>query len=339
MSGASALASDLAHAQLMNRIEHLARRALPAFGLNPAARLTLLNHSENTTFRVDDPVTGDKTVLRGHRRGYHTKNAIRCELQWMAALRRDTDVFTPRPVAGADGEFVQTIAHPELPEPRNCVLFEFVDGHEPSEDQLVEPFKVLGETCARMHLHVEGWALPENFERLHWDFEHMLGPRPNWGHWRDVSGLDCERTGLLGRLVATIERRMAGYGKACDRFGLIHADVRLSNLLVDGNETRIIDFDDSGFGWFLYDLETALSFMEQREDVPNLIAAWLEGYTRIRDVSQQDLDEIPTFLMLRRMVILAWCGSHAETDLAKQLGAEYTTGTCRLAEDYLRKFG
>jgi hypothetical protein len=43
--------------------------------------------------------------------------------------------------------------------------------------------------------------------------------------------------------------------------------------------------------------------------------------------------------MLRRLLLVAWIGSHAETDLAKSLGAAYTEGSCRLAETYLSKFG
>ena len=41
-----------------------------------------------------------------------------------------------------------------------------------------------------------------------------------------------------------------------------------------------------------------------------------------------------TFLLL-----VAWIGSHAETDLAQSLGAPYTEGSCELAETYLSKFG
>jgi Ser/Thr protein kinase RdoA (MazF antagonist) len=58
-----------------------------------------------------------------------------------------------------------------------------------------------------------------------------------------------------------------------------------------------------------------------------------------RPLQPQDLAEIPTFLMLRRMAIMAWIGSHAETDLAKELGPEYTAGTCALAARYLASDG
>jgi hypothetical protein len=43
--------------------------------------------------------------------------------------------------------------------------------------------------------------------------------------------------------------------------------------------------------------------------------------------------------MLRRMVLLAWMGSHPDTDLARTEGPGYSRGTCDLAERYLGRFG
>ena len=48
--------------------------------------------------------------------------------------------------------------------------------------------------------------------------------------------------------------------------------------------------------------------------------------------------EIPTFVMLRRLLLVAWIGSHAETDLAKSMGLPYTQGTLGLCETYLNAF-
>lgn len=329
---------ELPHAELLERLEELAHKALPAFGLDPQATVTLLNHSENTTYRVDQPGEERPVVLRVHRVGYHTRNGIACELAWMQALRSEAGVVTPRPLPGRDGELIQTVTCDGL-SPRNCVLFEFLDGEEPHEDRLAGPFRVLGEISGRIHNHSQGWRRPANFERLHWDFEHMLGARPYWGDWHDGLALTPERVELLERLVAAIRRRLEAFGQGPQRFGLVHADLRLANLLIHEGETRVIDFDDSGLSWFLYDLATALSFMEEREDVPELIGEWLAGYRKVRPLSAEDEAEIPTFLMLRRMVILAWIGSHSQTDLARELGPEYTAGTCRLAERYLAEFG
>ena len=141
-------------------------------------------------------------------------------------------------------------------------------------------------------------------------------------------GLDAAKTELFARTVALIGRRLAAYGKARERFGLIHCDLRLANLLIDGDVVKVIDFDDCGFGWFMYDAATPVSFFEHEPQVPELIDAWVRGY-RCGGAALADDDdaEIPTFVMLRRLLLVAWIGSHAETDLAQSMGVAYTDGT------------
>ena len=328
---------ELPHDLLLQRLTAMACAALPRYGLPPDSAVTLLNHSENTTFRIDPPRGADPRVLRIHRTNYQTPAAIRSELHWMQALRDDAGITTPTPIPGPDGRLVQQLEAPGI-QSRRAVLFDFLPGHQPDESDLLSPFRRLGAIAARMHAHAVSWQRPPGFERLRWDHAHMLGARPNWGDWRAGPALGPARLALLDRLSATLRRRLDAYGADPGRFGLIHADLRLANLLLDGDQTYVIDFDDAGFGWFLYDLATALSFMEERPDVPELVAAWLEGYCSLRPLSQDDEREIPTFLMLRRLLVLAWIGSHAATDLARDLGPQYTAGTCRLARDYLRTF-
>lgn len=323
------------------RIHHLAdvaARAAPRWGVSPAASLRLLNISENATYRIDDPAAPAPRILRVHRTGYHSYDAVRTELAWMKALQAEAGVETPQAVPALDGELIHRIATPALDEERFVVMFAFIEGHEPAQDSLIEPFERLGAIAARMHAHARRWQRPEYFERLVWDFEGAVGPRGNWGDWRNGLGLDAERIDLLERFVDRIGARLARFGMDDARFGLIHADLRLANLLVTDDDTRVIDFDDAGLGWYLYDVATAVSFMEEREDLDDLLRAWVAGYRRVAPLSAEEEAEIPTFCMLRRMAILAWIGSHGETDLARELGLPYTEGTLRLAERYLSRF-
>jgi Ser/Thr protein kinase RdoA (MazF antagonist) len=115
--------------------------------------------------------------------------------------------------------------------------------------------------------------------------------------------------------------------------------MRLANLLVDGETVKVIDFDDCGFSWRLYDAATAVSFFEHEPQVPELLAAWAEGYRRVLPLAAEDEAEMQTFVMLRRMLLVAWIGSHSETELAQSMGVSYTEQTSPLCEDYLTRFG
>lgn len=329
----------LTHEQQLPLLLELAEAATQLYALPDKLVVKLINLSENATYKVEAP-DGRRWALRIHRDGYHSKTAIASELAWLIDLRRTGVVTTPAPVKGLDGEIIQQLAHARMPRPRNIVLFDWENGAEPGiGEDLSVPFEVLGEVTARMHLHTRNWQRPAWFQRLTWDFETSLGDAaPHWGRWRDGLGLDTEKEKLFARTVDLIGKRLAAYGKGPERFGLIHCDLRLANLLIDGASVKVIDFDDCGFGWYMYDAATPVSFYEHEPQVPALIESWKTGYRRVIALSKQDEAEIPTFVMLRRLLLVAWIGSHHETDLAKSMGLPYTDGTVGLCDDYLKRF-
>jgi Ser/Thr protein kinase RdoA (MazF antagonist) len=324
---------------VMDRVRGCARDALAAYGAHPGASLELLNVSENATFLVSDPDAGP-SVLRVHRLGYHTEQEITSELAWMDALRAEAGVRTPRVLPAADGRRVVTVPEPGGAAARHCVRFEFLPGIEPggsADDPALAAahFAELGEITARMHRHAREWSRPPWFTRFHWDYPAAFGHEARWGRWQDGIGVGPSELRILTRLDNVLRARLRAYGSGPDRYGLVHADTRLANLLVHDGSVSVIDFDDSGFSWYLYDLGTTVSFFEHEPAVPALVDSWLEGYQKSGRLSAEDRAEIWTFIMFRRLLLVAWIGSHRAVDIAAELGAGYTQGSCGLAESYL----
>ncbi len=313
--------------------EAFARAALPAYGLGPDAQLRLLNVSENGTFLIVDPA-GGRSVLRVHRSGYHSEAAILSELAWIDALRADGVVRTPAYLPALDGSSVVT-ARTADGATRHAVRFEWVEGTEPDETRLVGDFAELGAIAARLHGHARAWRRPAQFTRFVWDYDTSLGERGWWGRWQDGLGMGPEELAVLGRLDDVLRRRLTAYGTGPEVFGLIHADMRLANLLVAGDQVTVIDFDDCGFGWYMYDLASAVSFIEHEPYVPELLDAWVRGYRTVAELSAADEAELATFVMLRRLLLVAWIGSHSGTETAQAMGPEFTITSCTLAETYL----
>jgi Ser/Thr protein kinase RdoA (MazF antagonist) len=341
MMGREADFDRLPHDEQRRILADLAQSALSLWPVDAGATVRLVNLSENATYAVEGGEGGRRFALRIHRDGYHSRQAIASELAWEIALRADGVVTTARPVPGRNGEMIQDLGHPRMARPRHMVLFEWEAGLEPGiSDDLIGPFATLGAVTARMHRHARGWRRPPGFTRLTWDFESSLGDTaPHWGRWRDGMGMDAAKEALFARTVAAIGQRLEAFGKGPERFGLIHCDLRLANLLIDGERVKVIDFDDCGFSWFMYDAATPVSFYEHEPHVPDLIAAWVRGYRTVAPLSREEEREIPTFVMLRRLLLVAWIGSHHETELAQSMGVSYTEGTARLCEDYLSRFG
>lgn len=307
---------------------------LARWRFSAAAAVTLLNVSENATFALRDP-DGRELVLRVHRVGYSSAQEIRSELAWMHALRRDGVIGTAAAVAGADGEEVQVLASRSGGPARFAVAFERLPGAEPDSRDAARWFERLGELTALMHRHARSWPLPKGFQRKRWDFDAMVGPQGFWGPWRAGIGLGRSGVAILDRVLETIRLRLERFGQGADVFGLVHADLRLANLLVDGAQLRIIDFDDCGFSWYLYDFATSVSFIEHEPIVPDLLAAWTVGYGKTLPLGEDALALIPSFVVLRRVLLTAWLASHAEVPFAREFGASYTAGTVALAEALL----
>jgi Ser/Thr protein kinase RdoA (MazF antagonist) len=265
----------------------------------------------------------------------------------MDALRAEAGVRTPRVIPAADGRLVVTVPEPGGVGPsttRHCVRFEFLPGTEPGgsgDDPALDPvlagvhFAELGEITARMHRHAREWSRPAWFTRFHWDYAAAFGDQARWGRWQDGIGVGPSERRILTRLDDVLRARLRAFGSGPDRYGLVHADTRLANLLVHDGSVSVIDFDDSGFSWYLYDLGTTVSFFEHEPVVPALVDSWLEGYQKAGRLSAEDRAEIWTFIMFRRLLLVAWIGSHRAVDIAAELGAGYTQGSCDLAESYL----
>jgi Ser/Thr protein kinase RdoA (MazF antagonist) len=328
---------DISYEELLKLVQRLANESLGLWDLPPGAEATLINVSENNTYLVTAP-GGFRSILRIHRENYHSRRAIECELAWSAALQSAGEVSTPGTYVGRDGEVIQSNTIPGLPNPRYMVMFHFVEGFAPDPDHdLVQPFRELGAIAARTHLHSMRWTRPEPFERLTWDLDTVFGESPTWGNWRDGPNMTPEIQSVLEDAEQLVQDRLTAFGKGADRYGLMHADMRLANLLIDGSVTRLIDFDDCGFGWFLYDFATGISFMEDHPQVSALKASWIEGYRTVRPLSQAEVDEIDTFVMLRRMALLAWIGSHIDAPEPQALAPNFARVTAELARDFLNR--
>ena len=116
------------------------------------------------------------------------------------------------------------------------------------------------------------------------------------------------------------------------------ATVRLLN--VSENATYLIDDPDAGPSVLRVH---RLGYHTQAEIASEL--AWMDalraeaGVRTPRVLPAEDEAEIWTFILSRRLLLVAWIGSHTAVDIAQQLGAGYTAGSCDLAEAYLSRLG
>jgi len=331
-------APEKLHAADVADMTGLARLACGQYGRSPDCRMHLYPLTENWTYRVETD-SATPVVLRIYRPGGRSPAEIMSELAWMGAIQADSETLVPGVIPTLRGSQVLELTRNAPLDPCYCVMFSCAPGHEPAEDELAAWFPRLGAITARLHQHARSWTRPSWFRRPRWDLNTTLGDKPHWGPWQS-SVTDAEELHQLERLAELVTARLSRFGDGAQRFGLVHADLRLANLLVEGDRITVIDFEDCGLSWYLYDLACALTFNEGRADVRELIRLWVDGYRQVEHLSADDEKEIDTFLMLRRLMLTAYAGLRFDTELAAEMRANgYNAETCAIAEPYLSRFG
>ncbi|MEU9918876.1 phosphotransferase [Streptomyces sp. NPDC051001] len=212
----------------------------------------------------------------------------------------------------------------------------------PSHPDFAEVMELVGREAAAPHEHARLWTRPDIFTRPGCDLDNLIGAASLWGRWVDnphVFAIPGDAD-TLARAEAKAARELATHGRGEDVCGLLHGDLRAANLLVAPDAVRLIDLDDCGTGWFLYDLACSLSFVEHDPRADGWLAAWLRGYASRRPPRDEDIRIIPALVMLRRLrqivqgvQLMTERGQvrrdgrlSPERDLSRHFGASRTTG-------------
>jgi Ser/Thr protein kinase RdoA (MazF antagonist) len=255
----------------------------------------LLRDRENHVFEMSLP--GGRAALRLHRAGYQSPAAIRSELWWCAELAR-VGLPVPAALTALDGSFLVA-----LPDGRHASAIAWIDGEALGEaakpfdrplPQVLDLYQSLGTLLARMHAVTDTLTLPADFTRPRWDRDGLVGEAPFWGRFWDHPAATPDQRAKLIRARDALRERLDG------PVGLIHADVLRENVLVNGRSVSLIDFDDSGFGYRLHDLGTALVQTIAHREHPQLRDALMAGY------GTTDTRMVETFTLARTLASVGW---------------------------------
>jgi Ser/Thr protein kinase RdoA (MazF antagonist) len=283
----------------------LAARAVAVWGV-PAAPPVLVQARENAVFdvRLTD---GRRVALRLHRAGYQGRDRVASELRWMESLA-DTGFPCPWPqrsinnalcddCTGVVASALQWIDAPSIAARGTASA--------PTTGEQAVLYNAIGGLLADLHLTSDAVA-PLDLDRPAW----LVGAfcdtdKPIWGRFWENPALSTSDSRLLIAARDAAQGRLAAIPAA--QIGLIHADVLRENVLQDGAQLYLIDFDDGGTGYRMYDLATALI---QHCDAPNfadLRAAVLDGYGAGGGLLPAAVqDDIDLFVMLRALVSAGW---------------------------------
>ncbi len=292
--------------------------ALELWGLQDSSPV-LIAERENQVFRVDAPKAdtvheasrtdinkGLRYALRFHRPGYRKTSELLSELTWTRALA-DRGMAVAEAVTSRSGRLIEEVAGWQVD------LLTWLDGAPMGQSYQPLPYpdssaiyRDLGRTMARLHVISDDWQPPEGFERWAWDCDGLLGEQPLWGRFWDNPRLDPADRSLMLSFREQAQSALAAAGAQLD-YGLIHADLVRENVMLagQGRERRLslIDFDDGGYGYRLFEIATALLKVQAEPNFASNKQALLEGYAEVRRL---DLGLLSLFMALRAVTYLGW---------------------------------
>lgn len=239
-----------------------------------ATPVRLIRDRENAVYEIR-LADGARAALRLHRVGYQSEAAIRSEL-WLCAALAGKGVAVPAALEAAGGDLLVRLSTGRL-----ASVVAWCEGEPLGEARvpftaplatLLPQFHALGRLVRQVQEATASLDLPDWFDRHRWDRDGLVGDAPTWGRFWDHPGADARQRDVLLQARAYLAQHLSGPVLP------IHADVLRENVLAQGTALSLIDFDDSGWGYPLYDLGTCMSQNLYEPAADDLRAALMQGY-------------------------------------------------------------
>ena len=201
--------------------------------------------------------------------------------------------------------------------------------------KICEIYTTLGQVAAQVHNQSSNWQVPAGFERHAWDHSGLVGEQPLWGRFWELAALSDAQRSLMLKARDTMSADLSALPNTADYYSMIHADLVPENILIDGDSVQVIDFDDAGFGWHVFELATVLYFIQDDENYHIARDALIAGYQKHRALTEQSLAMLPLFLALRSTTYLGWVHTRQDTQAALELTPMLIEMSCAAVTDYL----
>ena len=278
--------------------------------------------SENTVFKVEG-LDGNTYALRVHRKGYHDLEELNSEHVWTSSLS-NAGLLVPEAVVTRSGEAYTSVSFLNSSEYRYVGLVKWIEGTilndlilDLEEKDVSDVYESLGKVVAKFHKATIAWEKPKDFKRPSFDIDGFLGSKPFWGRFWEVQNATIREREKLSLIRNNITESLSKLPKDINSFGMIHADLHSQNVLIQGKSLSVIDFDDSGFGWYGFDLAVAiwdrLDFTATGCHFDIAYKSLIRGYLEERPNAKDIIETIPTFLLMRTLMIIRWIEDRPES--------------------------
>jgi Ser/Thr protein kinase RdoA (MazF antagonist) len=197
------------------------------------------------------------------------------------------------------------------------------DGHRLQQGLRPKHLTALGRVVAQMHNFSAGWQPPPGFSRPHWDWDTQLGGSL-FEHPQEelVASMPPQFREPFETVSQEAKRVMDSLGKGPDAYGLIHADLYPENVLFKAGRAYPIDFEDCGYGYWMWDIAVALCQWAWNGAWEQIRDAFREGYAQMRTLPEAQWALLDLFVATQFATMVLWASAFLRHDPKRV--AEYT---------------
>ncbi len=232
----------------------------------------------------------------------HVLSQMVGQMQFLDHVSRRSELCIETPLANSDGEFVTEIATNWMPGPAHLALCSWVPGNQLEHSISARSYRYLGKCSALLHQVSRSFRPPSGFRILtndrvfYWDKETILSQR--------ASRLLPKRRQNLYKKGAQCAQQAIESLWSSTKPIVIHNDLHPCNVKVHRDKLSLYDFEDITWGFPEQDIGTAMYYVRFRNDYPELLGAFKEGYEEVLPwplESGQQLDQ----LVIARLLMFA----------------------------------
>jgi Ser/Thr protein kinase RdoA (MazF antagonist) len=325
--------NELTRLGKLRRLHNLVITVLEEYDLN-VKWVKFMMVETNTMFKVQS-FEGENYVLRIYSDEETTLTENQTEIFWLQALLRETEIKVSEPVARKDGDFITVADVPGVPGEKRCVLFRWVPGRVLEKHLDAANYFKLGQVMARLHDHADTLRpLPSSIRPKRWDRVFYYPDEPvvyNTAPYQYLFPPDC--ISIIEQVISLADDEFARLYADQERQIIIHGDLHYWNVHLHRGQLYVLDFEDVMLGYPVQDVAVTLYYGRDRDEYPQLYAAFKDGYTSLRAWPVERIGQLDTLMAARSVNFINYV---ARVDPSPD---EFIQEKCSELKDYLDFFG
>jgi len=289
--------------------------ALSCYALN-VKNIENLNH--NGSYKLTDDKNkkyflkiygknNDDDIIPGER-VYHTYEQLQIESEILNILSKSV-MKTAAPLKNINGGFVTVLEPDANGENIYATVTSFIDGtvKKNPETPTKEMAYISGASAAQLHIESKKNLLPLAVKRPHKRQDYIKKIREVLSRGINTGSLTKTQYKMLGECCDAIINCMNELDKDFENnVGLVHTDIRSSNIIYNQNHGTLIDFSRCVYSYYLYDVAEMCLHGDFGGSSRDLQKEILRGYNSVKPLNKEHLFAVQVLFAMFILMLMAY---------------------------------